>query len=165
MPKDGLDWEALHCIVNGGCRPEAPLIEREKIALEFFVAVFGHTPVDGMEWNAIHAIAYTNQFMTWDVVDVPAEQAPAPAPTPPQGQNKANEAEALEYFGALFGHLPQNDYDWGTLHCFAYGDCKPEQGSLAAEKNGLKLFTEKYGKIPQTPIEWNVHQTLSYRPV
>jgi hypothetical protein len=72
------------------------------------------------------------------------------------------EREALVYFGAFFGRMPEVANDWETLHCMAYGGCQGDPRNLAAEQGALVTFGAKYAKMPETQVEWNVLHTLAY---
>ncbi|MCR4313761.1 MAG: cohesin domain-containing protein, partial [Candidatus Uhrbacteria bacterium] len=79
------------------------------------------------------------------------------------GTSDGTEADALAYFGALFGHLPSTDDEWETLHCIAYNDCYDEENrNLTYEVAALAQFNTKYGANPSTGMDWNAVHALAY---
>ncbi|TAL50333.1 hypothetical protein EPN81_02985, partial [Patescibacteria group bacterium] len=79
------------------------------------------------------------------------------------GTSDGTEADALAYFGALFGRLPSTDDEWETLHCIAYNDCYDEANrNLTYEVAALAHFNSKYGANPSTGMDWNAVHALAY---
>lgn len=75
------------------------------------------------------------------------------------------EAQALVYFGALTGGLPDSADDWEALHCIAYGGCQADPQNVTREGEALALFSEKYGALPSTGMEWNTIHAIAYTHV
>lgn len=79
------------------------------------------------------------------------------------GTSDGTEADALAYFGALFGFLPSTDDEWETLHCIAYNDCYDEDSrNLTYEVAALAQFNSKYGANPSAGMDWNAVHALAY---
>ena len=171
LPANGAEWEALHCIAYGGCQWSPKNQPREEKALGFYTQKYGALPGNAMEWNAIHAIAYTDVFLTHtDGLTAPTSDAPSAdademndaEETPVLEEPNEKEVKALEYFGALTGHLPENGVDWEALHCMAYGGCALDPRNLTFENEAVALFVEKIGRAPSADMDWNVVHAIAY---
>lgn len=87
-------------------------------------------------------------------------EATAPAPKDPE-----LERQALVYFGAFAGHLPETAVDWEALHCIAYDDCLPPERDVAKEGKALEVFGAKYARLPSSRLDWNTVHAIAYTTV
>ncbi|MBU0531105.1 MAG: S8 family peptidase [Candidatus Uhrbacteria bacterium] len=85
-----------------------------------------------------------------------------PESEPSVETDKSLEEQALVYFGAFYGRMPESADDWAALHCIAYGGCQGDPRDIEAEQAALVIFGAKYAKMPEISMEWNVIHTLAY---
>ncbi|MBI4437461.1 hypothetical protein HY631_00745 [Candidatus Uhrbacteria bacterium] len=73
------------------------------------------------------------------------------------------EAQALVYFGALFGRLPSSGADWTTNDCIADNGCyDADHRNLSYEVAAIARFNSKYGANPSSSMDWNAVHALAY---
>ena len=160
LPENDEDWAAHNCIAYDSCYPGTQDLAKEQEALTLYTTKYGDIPRNDIGWNAIHAIAYTNVFIEWEETEeVVIEEE---EPVTEEVTEQSLEEQALVYFGAFYGRMPESGDDWNALHCIAYGGCQEDPQDIPAEQEALVIFGAKYAKMPATSMEWNVIHTLAY---
>lgn len=167
LPSTDDEWTTLHCIAYNDCYDEdSRNLTYEVAALAHFNSKYGANPSTDMDWNAVHALAYTDAGLALLGISDEEEEVVVEEEEEEEvsyvDETLSLEAQALVYFGAFYGRMPESGDDWEALHCIAYGGCQGDPRDLQAEQDALVLFGVKYAKMPSTDMEWNVLHTIAY---
>ncbi|MBI4256915.1 hypothetical protein HY626_02565, partial [Candidatus Uhrbacteria bacterium] len=130
-PSSEADWDMVHCIAYDDCYDSnSRNLTYEAAALAHFQSKYGANPSSDMDWNAVHALAYTQvgaEILGLDsIADTSVEEEVVEEMVEEEVSELSLEAQALVYFGAFYGRMPQSGDDWSALHCIAYGGCQGE---------------------------------------